>query len=103
MPRGGFIRAPAATADARGRLCYLPEAMRQLAYTVVYEPQSDGGYTVHVPSLPGCITEGDTMEEARRMAQDAIRAYCESLLADGEPLPPNVVESPRLELLEFAL
>ena len=77
--------------------------MRHLAYTVVYELQPDGGYTVHVPSLPGCITEGDTMEEARRMAQDALRAYCESLLADGEPLPPNVAESSRLELLEFAL
>jgi antitoxin HicB len=77
--------------------------MRTLAYTVMYEPQPEGGYTVHVPALPGCITEGETMEEARRMAADAIRGYCESLLADGEPLPPDVAEPPRHERVEVAL
>jgi predicted RNase H-like HicB family nuclease len=74
--------------------------MRVLSYTVFYEPQPEGGFTVHVPALPGCVTEGDTMEEARRMATDAIRAYCESLVEDGEPLPPDVAEVPRHERLE---
>jgi antitoxin HicB len=60
--------------------------MRTLSYTVVFEPQPEGGYTVTVPALPGCITEGDTLESAREMARDAIRAYCESLAADGARL-----------------
>ena len=77
--------------------------MRVLSYTVVYEPQPEGGFTVHVPALPGCITEGDSMDEARRMATDAIRAYCKSLVADGEPLPPDVPEPPRHERLRVEL
>ena len=72
-------------------------------YTVIYEPQPEGGYTVAVPALPGCVTEGDTLDEARRMAEDAIRAYCESLLKDGEPLPPDVSEAPVHERLSVPL
>ncbi len=74
-----------------------------LSYMVVFEPQPEGGFTVHVPALPGSITEGDTIEEARRMAADAIQAYCESLVADGEPLPPDVPEPPRHERVEVRL
>jgi predicted RNase H-like HicB family nuclease len=62
-------------------------AATSLRYTVIYEPQPEGGYSVSVPALPGCITEGDTIAEARSMAEDAIRGYCESLLADGLKLP----------------
>lgn len=72
-------------------------------YTVIYEPQPEGGYTVTVPALPGCITEGDTLDEARRMAEDAIRCYCESLLNDGESLPPDVTGTPVHERLAVAL
>jgi antitoxin HicB len=57
-------------------------------YTVVLEPDEDaGGYTVTCPALPGLVTEGDTLEEARAMAADAIRCYLESLRKDGLPLP----------------
>jgi predicted RNase H-like HicB family nuclease len=59
----------------------------QLRYTVLYEPAEEGGYIVRCPALPGLVTEGDTLEEARAMAQDAIRAYLESLIRDGEPIP----------------
>lgn len=38
-----------------------------LNYTVIFEPQPEGGYTVYVPALPGCISEGDTLEEAEEM------------------------------------
>jgi len=49
-------------------------------YTVVLEPDvDDGGYTVSVPALPGCFTEGDTVEEALENAEDAIRALLEYL------------------------
>ena len=57
-------------------------------YTVVFEPDDEaGGYTVTCPALPGLVTEGDTLEQAREMAADAIRCYLESLRKDGLPLP----------------
>ncbi len=56
-------------------------------FTVIIERQPEGGYLVTVPALPGCYTEGRTLEEARQMAADAIRAYCASLLKHGEPIP----------------
>ncbi len=56
-------------------------------FTVLIERQPEGEYLVSVPSLPGCYTEGQTLEEARTMAADAIRAYCASLVKHGEPIP----------------
>lgn len=56
-------------------------------YTAVYEPAEEGGYVVTVPALPGLVTEGDTLEEARAMAEDAIRGYLESLRKHGEAIP----------------
>jgi predicted RNase H-like HicB family nuclease len=44
---------------------------------VVFEPSDEGGYTVHVPALPGCISEGDTLEEARENIREAIELYLE--------------------------
>ena len=44
---------------------------------VVLEPSEDGGFTVHVPSLPGCISEGQTREEALRNIKEAIQLYLE--------------------------
>jgi predicted RNase H-like HicB family nuclease len=46
---------------------------------VWFEPAEEGGFVVTCPALPGLVTEGDTLEEARAMAQDAILAYLESL------------------------
>ncbi len=62
---------------------------RRLTYTVVFEPAEEGGYTVTVPALPGCITEGDTLEQARSMAREAILGFLESLEKDGLPIPPG--------------
>lgn len=61
--------------------------MREVDYTVIFEPNENGGYTVSVPALPGLVTEGQTIEEARAMAEDAIRCYLEGLIKDGEPIP----------------
>lgn len=59
-------------------------------FTIVLTPDPDeGGFTVMVPSLPGCITEGDTYEEALANAQEAIALHLESLAADGEPIPDD--------------
>jgi len=60
--------------------------MKILNYTVLLKPDETGGYVVTCPALPGLVTEGDTLEEARAMAADAIRGYIESLQQDGEPI-----------------
>ncbi len=49
---------------------------------VVLEPSEDGGYTVHVPSLPGCISEGETLEEALANIEEAIALYLEPVEDD---------------------
>ena len=56
---------------------------------VVFSPEPEGGFTVTVPSLPGCVTFGKNLNEAKRMAQEAIELYLEDLAADGESLPAN--------------
>lgn len=58
-----------------------------LAYDVIFEEQPDKGFTITVPSLPGCISEGDTFEEAKTNITEAITAYLESLAKDGEKIP----------------
>ena len=60
---------------------------REYFYTVIYEPVKEGGYQITVPLLPGLITYGKTLEEAREMARDAIRCYIESLLKEKEKIP----------------
>ncbi|MBI2405805.1 type II toxin-antitoxin system HicB family antitoxin [Candidatus Microgenomates bacterium] len=58
-----------------------------LKYTAVFEPAEEGGYVVTVPVLPGCITEGDTFEEAMAMAKDAIEGYLAVLKDEGQKVP----------------
>ena len=65
-------------------------AMDTYQFTIIIERQPEGGYLVSVPALPGCYTEGRTLEEAREMAADAIRAYCISLRKHREPVPVGV-------------
>jgi len=55
---------------------------------VVFESSDEGGYTVYVPALPGCISEGDTLEEARDNIVEAIALYLEE--DDGVADPPVV-------------
>lgn len=64
-------------------------APEEYSFTVLYEPAEEGGYVVKCPALPGLVTEGDTLEEARAMAEDAIRGYLESLRKDGLPVPQD--------------
>ena len=59
----------------------------QYEYTVIFEPAEEGGFIVTVPALPGLHTEGNTFEEARSMAVDAIRGYLECLHEDNEDVP----------------
>ena len=52
---------------------------------VILEPSEDGGYTVIVPALPGCISEGNTREEALRNIREAIELYLEPVEDDVSP------------------
>jgi antitoxin HicB len=74
--------------------------MKILNYTVLMTPDETGGYVVTCPALPGLVTEGDTLEEARAMAADAIRCYVESLMEDGEPVPTDnpIIEEVTVEV-----
>lgn len=63
--------------------------MKVLNYTVVMTSDGEGGYVVTCPTLPGLVTGGGTLEEARAMAADAIRGYIESLEKNGEPVPSD--------------
>jgi predicted RNase H-like HicB family nuclease len=57
------------------------------SYSVYYEAVADGGFVAIVPALPGCHTQGETLEEAEINIREAIELYLESLIAHGEPLP----------------
>ena len=59
----------------------------QYQYTVLYEKMAEGGFLVHVQTMPEIVTYGRTREEARRMAEDAIRCVLESARKAGEPIP----------------
>jgi antitoxin HicB len=58
-------------------------------FSVILEPQPEGGFTVLVPALPEIITEGDTEDEALAMAEDAIRLVLEDRAARGERIPTD--------------
>jgi predicted RNase H-like HicB family nuclease len=60
-----------------------------LNYNLIFRKEPEGGYTVLVPTLPGCITYGETLEEAKEMAVDAISLYLQSLKDDGEEIPSD--------------
>ncbi|MDZ4164442.1 MAG: type II toxin-antitoxin system HicB family antitoxin [Smithellaceae bacterium] len=57
---------------------------RKASFRIILRPEPEGGYTVIVPSLPGCITYGEDIKEAREMAEDAIKAYLDSMKKHGE-------------------
>jgi antitoxin HicB len=81
------------------------ETSSEYSFTVFFEPAAEGGYVVTCPALPGLVTEGDTLAEARRMARDAIRAYLESLRKDGQAIPsdPKFVSDPVKETISVAI
>ena len=60
---------------------------QHLNYRILLTKEPEGGFTVNVPALPGCITYGEDMEQAIAMAKDAIELYIESLKSHNEPIP----------------
>ena len=59
----------------------------ELNYTVIFQKEPEGGYTATVPTLDGCVTYGKDLEEAKKMAKEAIELYLESLKEHGEDIP----------------
>ncbi len=64
--------------------------------TVVLEPSDEGGFTVWVPALPGCVSEGDTREEALRNIREAIGLYL-------EPVDDDLAVAPDAERVDIAV
>jgi predicted RNase H-like HicB family nuclease len=62
-------------------------ASKTVSYSVFYEKAAEGGYVAFVPSLPGCHTQGETLEETERNVKEAIALYLESLTVHGEAIP----------------
>ena len=58
-------------------------------YTVILTPEPDGGFTVTVPALPGCVTHGDDLDSARHNAREAIECHLASMIKHGEPIPAD--------------
>ena len=63
--------------------------MMQYNYKIMLHKEPDGGYTVIVPALPGCITYGENVDDAIAMAKDAIDIYIEELQSRGEYIPDD--------------
>jgi predicted RNase H-like HicB family nuclease len=63
-----------------------------MKYRVLIEQDEDGVFVAEVPSLPGCITQGETREQAVENIKEAIALYLESLAAHDEPVPPPITE-----------
>jgi len=70
-----------------------------MKYRILIEQDEDGIFVAQVPSLPGCVSQGRTRQEAIENSKEAIIAYIESLAAHGEPVPPPITE----ELVEVAI
>jgi antitoxin HicB len=70
-----------------------------MRYRVVLEQDENGIYVAECPSLPGCVSQGNTREEALANIKDAMSGYLESLRIHNEPIPPSIWE----ETVDIAL
>ena len=67
--------------------------MKVYSYTVIFDPIKEGGYNVIVPAIPEICTFGETLEEAKAMAKDAITCYLENAIEEGEVIPEDIEPS----------
>lgn len=63
--------------------------MAQHTYRILLTQEPEGGYTVNVPALPGCVTYGENIDHAMSMAKEAIELYVTTLKAEGDPIPDD--------------
>jgi antitoxin HicB len=67
--------------------------MTEVTYTIHIESAKEGSYVAFFPALPGCHTQGETLEEVTAMAKDALTGYLECLHAHGDPIPEEKLSS----------
>lgn len=65
------------------------QKQNKIQFNLVFRPEPEGGFTVVVPALPGCVTYGRDLKEAKKMASDAICGYITSLKKHREPIPSD--------------
>lgn len=75
---------------------------KKVSFRIVLRPEPEGGYTVIVPSLPGCITYGEDIREAMKMAEDAIKAYLDSMEKHDEAFQDDTDTFEGLLTLQYA-
>jgi predicted RNase H-like HicB family nuclease len=74
----------------------------QRRFMAIFTPAEEGGYVVTCPALPGVVTEGDTLREARRMAEEAIAGYIEVLVKHNQPIPTDKVRAEMVDVEIYA-
>lgn len=74
--------------------------MKNVTYTLYIERAEEGGFVAFFPALPGCHTQGETVEEVMAMAKDALAGYLECLHTNGDPIPK---EEPQLQPTSFSV
>ncbi|OIO79781.1 MAG: HicB family protein [Candidatus Omnitrophica bacterium CG12_big_fil_rev_8_21_14_0_65_43_15] len=67
-------------------------------FKIILEPESEGGFSVFVPALPGCATQGGTLEECLKNAKEAVELYIQSLIEDKISLPESDVLMEEIEV-----
>ena len=72
--------------------------MKRHSYTVIYEEDPDGGVVASVPSLPGCYSQGDTLEEAEKNIAEAVELYLEALYDEQKEAPEEHIWQGRVEV-----
>jgi len=70
-----------------------------MRYRILIEQDEDGMFVVECPTLPGCVSQGKTRNEALENIKDAIKGYLDSLMKHNEPIPPPIQE----EIVEIAV
>ncbi len=91
LARAVVPRLPAPLIAGIGRIIV------NMKFTVILEREPDGGYVAKVPSMPGCVSQGDTREEAMSNIREAAELYLEDCIAAGDPIPTES-ESVAIEL-----
>ena len=75
--------------------------MKEYRYTVIFDSVKEGGYNVIVPAIPEICTFGETLEEAKAMAKDAITCFLENAIEEGETIPEDM--EPSLEKIAVSI
>ena len=77
--------------------------MNTHTYKIHIEPEPDGGFTVTVPALPGCVTWGENYEHALQMAEECIEGFLEALVKAEQPIPEEPIATPVDTLIRVKL